>query len=265
MTRGMLPGSHRRSGGLTPAERVRNVLARALSAHVEWLDGQTPLDASEVTGVILGRGGEASGGQSRPVTVEVADVAPLPMADRVRARVRLHGHAGPVAGRPGAIRLHAVRVELEEAGTWTQITPDELRAAEADPVASSEGVFLCHLAHDHAGLVRTLTRLIDRDHLDGARRVVPLTVDRMGLTFRVEYRRGHRDVLLGFREPATSFDGVRAGLRDLAMQAHCHCAPRPAGSVPEPRGGLRDLLAAGPAAARICATEEPDDSTSGEH
>lgn len=253
----MSPNSHSPVRGATAAERARNVLSRALSAQVSWLDEAEPSAPTETTSVVLDRP-DSGRPPLRPVVVEVADVAPLPVADRVRARVRLYGHADPLPDRPGAIRLRAVRVELEEPELRTPIAPDELRAAEPDPVASREGAFLCHLAHDHRELVGVLTRLIDREVLDGARRAVPLALDRHGLVFRVEYRRGHRDVLLAFPTPAASFDELRAGLRELALRAHCPCPGGSSATVPRPRRSLRDLLDAGPAAARLCATETPD-------
>ncbi len=248
MARGMSPNSHSVLDRATPAERTRSVLARALSAHVDWLDGRTPLDPGEVSGVILDSS-EDGFGPHRPVVVEVADVAPLPVSDRVRARVRLHGHAQPAASRPGAIRLRVTAVTLEEGDLCTPVSPTELRAAKPDVVAANEGAFLCHLAQDHADLVRILIRLIDRETLDGARRVVPLAVDRHGLTMRVEYRRGHRDVLLAFAAPATTYDEVRCSLRDLALRAHGHCSQR-----------IQAMLAAGPAAARLCAPDAPEES-----
>jgi hypothetical protein len=163
------------------------------------------------------------------------------------------------ASRPGVIRLQLVAAELDERGVGTPVSPAELRAAEPDPIANGEGAFLSHLVRDHTDLVRTLTRLVDPATLDGARRAVPLGIDRHGLTLRVEYRRGHRDVTLAFAEPAESFDQIRIGLRELAIRAHAACVER-RGSAPKQgaRRSIRDLLAAGPAAARLCAPEDPD-------
>lgn len=240
---------------VTAAERARNVLARAVTAHVDWLDGSSP--RNEVTGVILDRSDPRTATSRRPVVVEVADVAPLPVADRVRARVRLHGHAEPAPDRPGAIRLRVAAVELEENGSRTPVCPGDLRVAQPDPIATGEGAFLCHLVTDHADLVRTLTRLVDREALDGALRAVPLAVDRTGLTMRVEYGRGHRDVLLAFAEPATCFDEIRTGLGDLAIRARdCTESGRADPSGPRNWRILRDLLASNPAAARLCAPED---------
>lgn len=265
MTRGVsphsqLPPSSGPGRGATPsAERVRSVLTRALSARVEWLDGSSP-GTSTVFGVVLDPPEDDRRRDRREVRVEVADVAPLPMADRIRARVRLHGYAAMEASRPGVIRLQLVAAELDQGGASTPVSPDELRAAEPDPIASGEGAFLSHLMRDHADLVRTLTRLVDPATLDGARRAVPLGIDRHGLTLRVEYRRGHRDVTLEYAEPADSFDQVRIGLRELAMRAHAACVERRAWDPPRTaRRPIRDLLAAGPAAARLCAPEDPGD------
>jgi len=128
----MSPNSHSPVLVAPPAERARNVLVRAVSAQVSWLEEAESGIPHEVTSVVLDRP-DTGGAPLRPVVVEVADVAPLPLAERVRARVRLYGHADPLPDRPGAIRLRAMRVELEEAEVRTPIAPDALRAAE--PVA----------------------------------------------------------------------------------------------------------------------------------
>lgn len=265
MARGVSPDSHatdvRRGPSETrpgAAERARSVLARANGAAACWPDS-SPEDGLPdfVTCVMLDQPGSVLS-HSRPVVVEVADPAPLPCTERIRARVRLEGLACVVDDSPGTIRLHPLRAELEESGSRRLISPDRLWAAEPDLLATREGAFLSHLATGHAELMRTLTRLLDRDSLEGVQRAVPLALDRYGLVFRLEYRRGHHDVRLTFAAPATSAEEVRAGMRDLALRAH-GARPASAGNqaVPEPRRRrfLRDLLQAGPAAARICSPD----------
>lgn len=239
------PASIESSAAAPPAaQRARSALARANGAAVSWLDGPGVGAPGHVTGVVIEEPGSSSSADTRPVVVEVADAAPLPCADRIRARVRLYGHGGLVDGCPDMIRLRPRRVELEESGTTTVISPGSLWAAEPDLLATSEGAFLSHLASGHAALMRTLVRLLEPEVVEGARRAVPLALDGYGLVFRVEYHRGHRDVRLPFPTPATSADEVRAGMRDLAMRAH--------------RCGLSDVLRAGRAAARICSPESDD-------
>jgi hypothetical protein len=233
-----------------PAVRARSVLARALTAHVTWLDsGPDPgptSDPAVVSRVVLDRPDQPADGHrvipTRPVVVEIADVAPLPVAHRVRARVRLQGHAAVLPD--GGVALRAIAAELEEPGGRTPVSPADLWAAEPDPVAAAEGAFLSHLVHGHAELTRSLTRLVDEEILDGALTATPVALDRHGLVLRVEYRRGHRDVRLPFAEEAASFDEVRAGLRELALRAQS--CPRQ----------VADVFRAGPAAARICAPED---------
>lgn len=265
MTRGtspnsQLPSSPAQDRVAHAAERVRSVLTRALSAEVAWLD-EDAQETGTAFGVVLDPPGERAHGDRRAVRVEIADVAPLPMVDRIRARVRLHGLAAPEASRPGVIRLQLLAAELDEAGVRTPVSPDVLRSAAPDPIAAGEGAFLSHLVRDHSDLFRTLTRLVDPETLNGARRAVPLALDRRGLTLRVEYRRGHRDVTLPFAQPAESFDEIRRGLRELAIRAHAACVERRRAAEPprSARRPIRDLLAAGPAAARLCAPEQPDD------
>src|SRR5688572_24041235 len=184
MARQVSPNSHAEPEvSARPAVRARSVLARARIAQVTWLDPAEGEEPSLVTRVVLDPPDKAPGGpvaaRPRPVVVEIGDVAPLPVAERVRARVRLHGRA--VALPDGGLALRTIFIELEEAEGRTPLSPAELWAAEPDPIAAGEGAFLSHLANSHAELTRSLTRLVDTEVLDGAVKANPLALDRYGL------------------------------------------------------------------------------------
>ncbi|RFU39986.1 hypothetical protein DZF91_19405, partial [Actinomadura logoneensis] len=143
-----------------------------------------------------------------PATLRISDVAPVPLADRVRGRAWLHGWVSevPAEGRGAAAdrlaRLHP-RPELLDLvaddpgdGDWTVLTmdlaeieivdawgaadldPDEYRAGHPDPFVAVEAGVLGHLDGAHRA---ELARLVP-----GAEpgRVRPLALDRHGLWLR---------------------------------------------------------------------------------
>lgn len=226
------------------AELARSALARAASARVTW---HAETDWPDHAGsIVLDRPDAATEGDRLPAVVEVADPAPLPVRDRIRTRVLLHGLAAPQPGRPGGIRLKPVGVELVAAGTRTAVTPAELRAARPDPLTHHEATYLSHLAQAHPDVVCALAARAFPSARPG--RVVPLALDRHGLTLRAEtgartspgQGAGHRDVRLDFGAPVTCPEQVREAMLRLLEQP----STKP--------GLLAALLGAGPAAARIC-------------
>lgn len=232
------------------ARHARSVLARASSARVTWLGPGAPAP-HDVPSVVIDRPEAPTPAGRRTAMVEVTDVAALPARDRVRARVRLHGYAEQ--GAPDAetaeerpIRIAVHTVELEADGRVRLLRPEDLRDAEPDPFARREAAFLSHLATAHAGLVDALGRLAAQG--EPVDRVVPLALERQGLTFRVEQPDGHRDVLLAFPTPVETPEDVRRAMLRLADHAAA------CGRGREERGQrlLPALFRSGPAAARIC-------------
>lgn len=198
-----------------PAERVRTILERAATAQLTWLDpgpGE-PMAADVVAGVELV---EQDPRVCRPVLIEVADAAPLPVPDRIRARVRLHGYAQPpAAGGPALLRplsAHLLDISGEHA-----VCPSALLAAEPDPLATSEGGLLSHLDTAHRSFLDAITGLVRAEHLQSVVRVWPLELDRAGIVLRLQYGRGHRDVRLGFPGAASTSDDALERLQALAV------------------------------------------------
>ncbi|MCF4136067.1 DUF2470 domain-containing protein [Streptomyces sp. Tue 6430] len=217
------------------AERARSVLAAAWScavtaqggreefvgAHTVADDGRVflrvPEDGALPTAAICAPRGEPS------AVLEFADVAPVPVRDRVRARLWLAGWFVPEDGR---LAFHATRVVLKEPSGAVVVALDEFAAAAPDPLAAAEAHLLTHLADAHPDAVERLTRLVREESLHGAVRVRPLAVDRHGLTLRVERARAHGDVRLPFHAPADDVAQLTERLHVLLTQAAAASCPR---------------------------------------
>jgi hypothetical protein len=164
--------------------------------------------------------------------VELTDVAPVPMRDRVRGRARLTGWLAPVApGDPAAecapegtvtLRLDLADASFDRGdGEWREVGLDELALAEPDPLALVEADLLTHMDSAHAETVAALTRLVPPSRMQGVRAVRPLRMDQFGIELRVERLRGHLDVRLPFAEPAR--DAAAAGGQVLGLLARSRC------------------------------------------
>ncbi|MEU3999478.1 DUF2470 domain-containing protein [Streptomyces fungicidicus] len=218
------------------AERARSVLAAAWScavtaegtreelvgAHGVTDDGgvllQIPEDSVLLAAAICAPRGEPS------AVLEFADVAPVPVRDRVRARLWL---AGWFSVRDGHLAFRPTRVVLRQRSGALVVDAGEFAAAAPDPLAAAEARLLTHLADCHADAVERLTRLVDPGSLHGAVRVRPLAVDRHGLTLRIERVRSGGDVRLPFHTPADDVSQLTERLHVLLAQASAASCPRP--------------------------------------
>ncbi|MFD5619626.1 DUF2470 domain-containing protein [Streptomyces yangpuensis] len=204
----------------TLAERTRSVLARAVSLTVTTnglrydLVGMHTVDARGRVRLHLPAAHVACAPRGAlAALVEFTDVAPVAVRDRVRARVTLSGWLT----RPGHetatdhvdLRLDTARATLATGEATVKVGLDELVLARPDPLAVDEGSLLTHLADAHQDAVTRLTRLADPWLLHGAVRVLPVAVDRYGITLRCEYARNQRDLHLPFPSPV--HDATQAG------------------------------------------------------
>ncbi|MEV4766554.1 DUF2470 domain-containing protein [Micromonospora chokoriensis] len=157
--------------------------------------------------------------------VEVTDLAPTPVRDRVRGRGTLTGwlvtEAELTAGdqEPVAV-LDLATAELTVDGHTTHVDPDAFATARPDPLATSEADLLCHLDHHHPQTVERLCRLVPARQLQGVRRVRPVRLDRHGLVLRLELTAGDRDVRLRFRTPLRHPDHLGFEIEALLQEAH---------------------------------------------
>ncbi|MFF8597961.1 DUF2470 domain-containing protein [Streptomyces sp. NPDC015232] len=211
------------ASGPSPAERLRSIIAAAHSMtvvtdghfeEVHGLDGDDPLGR-----IHLHAPGEAHEHATPriPIRLELTDVAPVPVRERVRARVTLSGLvAAPYRADSGASTcMELGQAVLQDArGRW-YVTLDQLQEAAVDPLAVGEAPMLHHLVADHPELVPLLLRLVEPAAKQGLVRALPLGVDRYGITLRLERRTGHQDVRLPFPTPMTEAD--QAGLQIHAL------------------------------------------------
>lgn len=205
----------------TPAERIRSVLVSAHSMTAVTDEARTEvtrLTADALAGHVHLHPLETAfhpGGT--PLTLEFTDVAPTPVRDRVRARVTVTGWAAAPyrADAADSQCVEFAHATLETAAGTTAVGLEELTAVEADPLARCEAGMLTHLVDDHAELVPLLMRLARPAPSPAARRVLPVALDRYGITLRVEYAVGHHDVRLPF--PSRLDDVDQAGSQIQAL------------------------------------------------
>jgi hypothetical protein len=229
--------SHSWTAAPSAAERARSVLAAAWScavtaeggreefvgAHSVTEDGRVllrvPEDSTLLAAAICAPRGEPS------AVLEFTDVAPVPVRNRIRARLWMAGWFTPEDD--GRLAFRPTRVVLRPPSGAVVVDLDEFTVAAPDPLASAEARLLTHLADCHADAVERLTRLVDADSLHGAVRVQPLAVDRHGLTLRIERVRAHGDVRLPFHAPADDVARLTERMHVLLTQASAASCPRP--------------------------------------
>ncbi|MFI9758805.1 DUF2470 domain-containing protein [Streptomyces sp. NPDC051963] len=217
------------------AERARSLLATAWScavtadggreefvgAHSVDEDGRVllsvPEDSALLAAAICAPRGEPS------AVLEFADVAPVPVRNRIRARLWL---AGWFASADDQLAFHATRVVLRQPSGAVVVDLDDFAVAAPDPLATAESRLLTHLADCHADAVERLTRLVEPESLHGAVKVQPLAVDRHGLTLRIERNRAQGDVRLPFHRPADDVAQLTERMHILLSQASAAQCPR---------------------------------------
>ncbi|OAR26960.1 DUF2470 domain-containing protein [Streptomyces sp. ERV7] len=208
---------------LTPAERVRSLLAQAVSLSLTT-EGQDydligmhsvgpkgriclhpPADSPLSAQVAMAPHGNLA------TLLEFTDVAATAVRDRIRAKVTISGWLTPAGGGhdEGRLRLDTARVTLRTTAGSLDVGLDEVALAEPDPLAVDEAAMLTHLADAHGDMVAELVIRAGSQLPPGILRTAPLALDRHGITLRCEYRRGHCDLRFPF--PATARDTAEAG------------------------------------------------------
>ncbi|MFI1164677.1 DUF2470 domain-containing protein [Streptomyces sp. NPDC020801] len=220
--------SHTWTAAPGAGQQARSVLAAAWScavtanggreefvgAHRVAGDGRVLLNVPDDS-VLRTAALHAPRGESCAV-LEFADVAPVPVRHRVRARLWLAGRFVPEGEH---LALRPTRVVLRRTQDAVVVGLEEFAAAAPDPLAGVEARLLIHLAGAHPDAVERLTRLVGPDRLHGAVRVQPLAVDRHGLTLRIERSRTHGDVRLPFHAPADDIAQLTERMHVLLAQA----------------------------------------------
>ncbi|MGW8953708.1 DUF2470 domain-containing protein [Streptomyces sp. NPDC055709] len=183
--------------------------------------------------------------------MEITDVAPVAVRQRIRGRAWLAGWLTAVRNedrhryRELLAERHPVRAVLEsdaEHPSWMLVRletgeisvddlwgtgcvePDDLGRTEPDPVARHEAELLQHLHSTHADQVRGLATLLgDRKGKASAAAhdVVPLALDRFGLRVRITEKKGGRafDARFDFPEPVRDTGELRQAMHTLFSAA----------------------------------------------
>ncbi|MFJ3667186.1 DUF2470 domain-containing protein [Streptomyces sp. NPDC090106] len=217
-----------RASAPTAAERARSILTVAHSmtvvtdgrrTEIRRLDGSGAMGHVHLHAPFEGPGAPPDG--RVPVRLELTDVAPSPVRERLRARVTVTGLlAAPYEpGSTDSTCMEFGQCVLEDQHGRAYITLQELEDAEPDPIASSEASMLTHLMDDHPELIPLLLRLVRPHPGRGVHRALPVGIDRYGLTLRLERARSHTDVRLPFSKPVRHIDHVGAQIHALLAAA----------------------------------------------
>ncbi|MFJ8624694.1 DUF2470 domain-containing protein [Kitasatospora sp. NPDC093550] len=194
----------------------RHDLDTPVSVHRSRLRMRAPLDAPLTTAL-------ARAAEGLAVVLDVTDVSPVAVRDRVRARLTLAGRLrlAHLADDGLSVHLHvdvAHAVLATPYGTGA-VTAAELALAAPDPMARHEAAMLTHVADEHPDALDALTRLLDPALLARNPDVRPLALDRHGLVLRLDHPDGHRDVRLVFPEPARDTEDFGRRMHELLSAA----------------------------------------------
>jgi hypothetical protein len=239
----------RRGAGPDPAERARTALTACplpevvahgigspAAVHVVEPGGDLVLlvrDDSRLAGIMAGSRGDVA------AVLRAAQLRPLQIADRIRARVEVHGRLDvipPPEHGTAMLRLARrgdvpVTTTLPEGHSLLRLLAGQVlldgrpvdlaayRAAEADPFTRRESELLRRLLRDRPDTVAGLCSLLDPALLDGAREIVPSGLDRYGITILVAAGSGTREARIPFAEPVACTTGLEGALRGLLAQA----------------------------------------------
>ncbi|MCX5402414.1 DUF2470 domain-containing protein [Streptomyces sp. NBC_00102] len=213
----------------TPAERVRSILRAAQSMTVVSDGGHHDVHRLDEDGGAMGAvhlhapdDGTLSPSTPRfPVRLELTDIAPTSVRDRLRARVTLTGlmNAPYDDESPGSTCLEFGQAVLECDGDRYFVTLEELEEVAVDPTATSEAGMLMHLMDSHQELVPLLVRLVRPRPKRGMLRAVPVAMDRYGMTLRLEFPGTHQDERLPFATPITRLEQAGPQIHALLSAA----------------------------------------------
>ncbi|MEU9802833.1 DUF2470 domain-containing protein [Streptomyces sp. NPDC051000] len=186
--------------------------------------------------------------------IEITDVAPVSVPHRIRGRAWLSGWLTPVrgddrpacaallaerrpvgellgmsesldapyAGRPAwmMLRLEVGEISVDDLWGAEQVDPDDLAAAEPDPMVAHETELLQHLCAAHGDRIADLCGLLGARGAEGMK-AVPLALDRLGL--RVRFTGGDPssafDARFDFPEPVADICGLRRAMHTLFSAA----------------------------------------------
>ncbi|GAA0464978.1 DUF2470 domain-containing protein [Streptomyces stramineus] len=159
--------------------------------------------------------------------LEITDVAPVSVPNRIRGRAWLSGWLTCVPGvtEPGRmmLRLEVGDTSVDDLWGAENVEADDFAHARPDPLVEHEAELLQHLHSAHGEQVRALSALLgERELRCESDRAVPLALDRFGL--RVRFTPGHGagsaadrsfDARFEFPEPVRDIAGLRKAMHTL--------------------------------------------------
>ncbi|WP_432073957.1 DUF2470 domain-containing protein [Streptomyces wuyuanensis] len=175
--------------------------------------------------------------------MEITDVAPVAVRQRIRGRARLAGwltavrnedrarferllterHPEHFPAHTGAdhpawmlVRLETGEISVDDLWGAGCVEPADLGAAEPDPLGRHEAELLQHLHSAHGDQVRGLAGLLGERGGAAVREVVPLALDRFGLRLRLTTVEGLGfDARFDFPEPVKDTGELRHAMHTL--------------------------------------------------
>ncbi|MFF9865807.1 DUF2470 domain-containing protein [Streptomyces sp. NPDC013953] len=163
-----------------------------------------------------------------PAVLELTDVAPVAVPNRIRGRAWVSGWltCAPGIAAPGLmmLRLEVGEVYVDDLWGDAAVDPEDFTHARPDPLAAYETDLLQHLAAAHDDHLQALSSLLGHraDGPSAVRRVVPLALDRFGLRVRCRDAAGRSfDARFDFPEPVRDVPGLRRAMHTL-FEAAAH-------------------------------------------
>ncbi|ANW21101.1 DUF2470 domain-containing protein [Streptomyces clavuligerus] len=163
-----------------------------------------------------------------PAVLEITDVAPVSVPQRIRGRAWVSGWltCAPGLAEPGStmVRLEPGELYVDDLWGACSVDADTFARASVDPLTAHETELLQHLHSAHSGQVQELCGLLgDRTRAladgDGSPvRAVPLALDRFGLRVRFVGERCF-DARFDFPEPVDGVTELRRAMRALFSAA----------------------------------------------
>ncbi|MEU6757460.1 DUF2470 domain-containing protein [Streptomyces sp. NPDC046685] len=189
--------------------------------------------------------------------IEITDVAPVSVPHRIRGRAWLAGWLTPVrgadraacaallaerhpvgellamsdfpegpraarySGRPAwmLLRLEVGEISVDDLWGAEHVTPEDLAAAQPDPMVAHETELLQHLHSAHGDRIGELCGLLGPREAGGPT-AVPLALDRLGLRVRFSGgAAGTFDARFDFPEPVMDICGLRRAMHTLFSAA----------------------------------------------
>ncbi|MFD8895180.1 DUF2470 domain-containing protein [Streptomyces sp. NPDC059566] len=190
--------------------------------------------------------------------IEITDVAPVSVPHRIRGRAWLAGWLTPVrgderaacaallaerhpvgellgmresqdppadalrgGGRPAwmMLRLEVGEISVDDLWGAEHVDPEDLAAAEPDPMVAHETELLQHLHSAHGDRLGELCGLLGAREARGMT-AVPLSLDRLGLRIRFTAgATGSFDARFDFPEPVADICGLRRAMHSLFSAA----------------------------------------------